>query len=211
MNWRLLQLADSGFPAGGFVHSAGLEAALQLGELGAARDFVVEVVYQTAQGALPFVRRGHAAAVDESALVEVDGAAEAFLLGAVANRASRAQGRAFAAAAAHAFAVVQPLGEVVRLGRLRGHLAPLQGAVAARLGLPVEDALRLALHMAARGVLSAAVRLGVVGPLEAQALHAELPLDEALASVPDQPAQSAPLLELFGSLHDRLYSRLFQS
>ncbi|HZH77778.1 MAG TPA: urease accessory protein UreF, partial [Archangium sp.] len=31
--WRVLQLADSAFPTGGFAHSGGLEAAVQQGEV----------------------------------------------------------------------------------------------------------------------------------------------------------------------------------
>src|SRR5438270_9320121 len=32
-DWVIWQLVDSAFPGGGFAHSAGLEAALQLGEI----------------------------------------------------------------------------------------------------------------------------------------------------------------------------------
>ena len=73
------------------------------------------------------------------------------------------------------------------------------------------------LHGTARGVLSAGVRLGLLGPLEAQQVLAEkshvlaqiLAACEAIA--PAETAQAAPLTELFGALHDRLDGRLFQS
>jgi urease accessory protein len=73
------------------------------------------------------------------------------------------------------------------------------------------------LHAGLRGVLSAAVRLGIVGPLEAQQIQAARApvLDAVLATCGvldvDDAAMTAPLLELFGALHDRLDGRLFQS
>jgi urease accessory protein len=210
MPWRLLQLADGAFPTGGYAHSGGLEAAVQLGEAADVRRLVVDVVWQAAAALLPLVRRGHAAR-DLDALAAVDAAAEAFLLGHVANRASRAQGRALAATCARAFAAAAAIGAAVASRRLVGHHAPLLGALGAALGLGGAETDALALHGAARGVLSAAVRLGRLGPFEAQALHAELPFEAARRGAPDEPTQTAPLLELFGGLHDRLYSRLFQS
>jgi urease accessory protein len=73
------------------------------------------------------------------------------------------------------------------------------------------------LYGTARGVLSAAVRLGIAGSYEAQRLqHACGPwLDdiarrcEGLSS--DDLAQTAPIVDLLQAGHDRLYSRLFQS
>ena len=210
MVWRLLQLADGAFPAGGFAHSGGLEAAVQLGEAGDIERLVTCALWQSACVALPFVRRAHAAA-DVEAVAAVDAAADVFLLGHVANRASRAQGRALATSAGRAFSSVVPLAEAVASGRLGGHFAPVLGATAAAVGLGAEDTEVLALHVGARGVLSAAVRLGRIGPFEAQALQARLPFEAARRAIPEEPVQTAPLLEIYGSLHDRLYSRLFQS
>jgi urease accessory protein len=208
--WRLLQLADGGFPTGGFAHSAGLEAANSLGEVADVDRFVRDAVWQAAHAALPFVRRAWAAPAE---IAHVDAEADAFLLGHVANRASRAQGRAFVATCASAFGepAIGKLDDDVRAGSLHGHLAPMQGAVGAALGLSREQTLAFALFACARGVTSAAIRLGRMGPLEAQGVLATLPFDAALRAVPDQPMQTAPIAELCGQLHDLLYSRLFQS
>jgi len=194
--WTVLQLADSAFPTGGFAHSAGLEAAAQAREVegpeGVAR-FVRDAIWQAGWGALPLVR---AAFEDPSALPRLDRRAETFLVNHVANRASRTQGRAFVSTAARVFP--QRVGPVhARATGLKQHFAPLWSA--------------------ARNVLSAAVRLGLVGTHEAQALLAQLGhvLDEVHRACGglgvEDLAQAAPLADLLQGTHDRLYSRLFQS
>ena len=97
------------------------------------------------------------------------------------------------------------------------HLAPIFGATLGAQGLLRDDALRVYLYTALRGLISASVRLGLIGPHEGQRLQARHgpTLDDVLASCGslriEQAATTAPLLDVFGAMHDRLYARLFQS
>jgi urease accessory protein len=211
LRFRLWQLCDSAFPTGGFAHSGGLEAAVQLGEVRdgeTLRRFVDAALLQTARGALPLCN----AAFDEpDRLAALDALCDAFVSNHVANRASRAQGRAFLSTCERVFSIATPP------ARGHRHLAPLFGAVLRALAVPREEMQRLWLHLALRGLLSAAVRLGLTGPYEAQRLQASLAEQlEAIASAcaalaEDDLAQPAPLLDLVSATHDRLYSRLFLS
>ncbi|MCE9673096.1 urease accessory protein UreF [Myxococcus stipitatus] len=216
--WKVLQLGDSGFPTGGFAHSGGLEAAVQAGEVRGApelRRFLRELLWQAGHGALPLLGAAHR---EPSGLPALDARADAFLSSHVANRASRTQGRAFLDTCARIFpGPVGPVREAARSGGLCFHHAPVFGAVLRALDVALEDAQRLHLSLTARGALSAAVRLGIVGTHESHQLqHQAAPLLDAVMErcaglgVEDL-AQPSPLLDLLGSTHDRLYSRLFLS
>ena len=218
-SWLLLQLADSGFPTGGFAHSAGLEAAAQLGETRGAEGldrYARAYLWNVGNASLPFVAAAH----DEpAALADLDALVDAVLIGHVANRASRTQGRAFAATCAHVFDVPAIAAQADRARAREGpsHLAPLFGATLAALRVERRETLALYLYIALRGIASAAVRLAVVGPHEAQRLQLRhgTTMDAVLASCqelrPHDAATVAPVADIIGQTHDRLYTRLFQS
>ena len=226
-DFLLWQLADSSFPTGGFAHSTGLEAAWQHGEVRNRAELISYAeasLHQLGHAALPFAMAAYA---EPERLQEFDRLCDAFTTNHVANRASRAQGKAFLNAVQRVFAnmgswenpSVNGSGTVKRPeGRAPfGHFGPVFGACLRELGIPDETVGRLFFFHHLRGMLAAAVRLNIVGPMEAQAIQrqlapeAEKVLQNSLKLTLDDIAQTSPLLDLWQGAQDRHYSRLFQS
>jgi urease accessory protein len=218
MHWLLWQLADSSFPIGGFAHSSGLEAAWQQGEV-RGRDgllgYLEATLDQLGRGSVPLLTAAYDA---PGRLAEWDQLCDAFTSNHVANRASRTQGRALVFAVRQALQTGNEDPRFRSLGTLEfGHFAPVFGWILGDLGIPREAGVRLFIFMQIRGLLGAAVRLNIVGPMEAQALlHAIGPRAESTSAECEQLpiealSQAAPLLDLWQGSQDRLYSRLFQS
>ena len=219
MNFLVWQLIDSAFPSGGFAHSAGLEASVQHGHVddgAGVRAFAGQALAQCGRSALPLVTAARRRLDD---LAELDRLSDAFLSNPVANRASRAQGRALLTSVARSFesAPIAPLEMRVKSEGMAGHYAPLFGGVFKLLDVGMADTQRAFLFIFARGVASAAVRLGLVGAYRRRRwsrISRCTSIDRVQtcgALAPHEIAQTAPLIDLFQSTHDRLYSRLFQS
>jgi len=213
--WLLWQLADSAFPAGSFGHSGGLEAAWQLGEIEnphTFEKFLLANLQQLSRSALCFVLDAHAA---PQRFHELDEFCDAFLSNHVAKRGSRLMGKSFIVAAEQSFpsAAMREFRGACRIG----HLAPAFGVITRLLEIDPPSVARLFTYIHLRGMLASAVRLGIVGPLEAQRLQfklsfaAESVAENSLSLTTDDLAHASPLLDLWQGAHDRLYSRLFQT
>jgi urease accessory protein len=217
-----LQLADSSLPIGRFAHSYGLESMLaewpeleeaELGEL-------VETAIRESVGPLDGVAVAHAhRAVSAGELHELDAWLTARKLAPGPRQASTSCGRRLAALTSRltdrepaiAFAAALDAGES------DGNLAVVHGTLARALDVSMEDAVLLELRGFAAGMLSAAVRLGRLSALGAQALQRRLALaleeaaEEALGLRLDEAHSSAIELELASLRHPRREPRLFVS
>jgi urease accessory protein len=216
-DWLLWQLADSAFPSGGFVHSGGLEAAVQLGAVSDATTLerlIQTALVQLRRGVARFTLAAWNAPHD---FVAIDQACDLFLNSHISNRSSRAQGQALLATASKVFADVALDGSmahwaaVARRDRFASHLSPVFGLVAQGLGIAADQTNKLFLFTHLRGFCSAAVRLGVVGPMEAQKIQSRLAMESDAPVSNHEAVQISPLLDLMLMNQDRFYSRLFQS
>jgi len=169
----LLQHGDSFFPSGAISFSWGLETLCAEGRVHDAESVATFLESQLRHRWATFDRGALAAAYrvapDPVAVGGIDRLLEAQTLAAELRSGSRRSGAAL-------LAVHEKLGTpgvadyrgVVRSGAAPGHAAAVQGLVWRGVGLDLGAAEVLSAYTLAVGLLGAALRLGVVGHIDAQ-------------------------------------------
>jgi urease accessory protein len=221
--YRLLAWLSPGFPIGAFGYSHGLEAAVEAGDVGDRSGLQGWIAAVVTRGAgridADIVRDAHraAAAADLPALDDANRRGLAFRATAETALESGAQGAAFLAACRAAW----PLPLLDRLASLLGETGICYpaafGAAAGAAQIPLGAALAAYLQAMAANLVSAGLRLGIVGQSDGQRILAAL--EPAIASAAaaaeergeDEFGSATFAVELYSIAHETQYSRLFRS
>lgn len=217
--YRLLAWASPAFPTGAFSYSHGLESAAADGAVLDRETLEAWIAATVAHGSgrvdADILRDAWraASAGDDAALAEVNRRGVAYRATTELALESSQQGAAFAAAYGAAWG---GSGGSHEPGHMACHAA-IFGSAAAGAGITLEDALLAYLSAFAANLMSAGLRLGIVGQTDGQRILAGLEPVVA-AAVEASPARAAEdfgsatfALDLASMAHETLYSRLFRS
>lgn len=220
MLFDLLTLADSNLPAGGYAFSNGLESASHLGLLSTPQDlnaYLSTVIHNTAQSDLPFIHSS--TTTDPTQLATLLTHYDAMLTSPTMAQASTIQGRNFI----RIMNTLYPSNAMTQLrqtclkNQWPTHHTIIFGTTFHIAGFTTLQTKQIYMYQLLRDQVSAAVRLGLIGPMEAAQLqkshHAtcEMAIHQTLDLPYTQATRSAPQIDITQSFHQHLYSRLFQS
>lgn len=216
-----LQLGDSFFPSGGTSFSWGLETLRADGLVRTAADVESLVAGQLerrwAGFDRPAVIAAHSAAGDLDRVCVIDREVDAATLAREAREGARRVGTAV-------LKVHEGMGTVgaadyrrrINEGAAHGQMAVVQGFIARASGLDVDAACALSAHQLVLSVVSAALRLGLLGHVDAQRILAGQ--RERVAALMMQPCPDvfelhayAPAAEIAMMRHETGSGRMFAS
>lgn len=211
---RLMAMMSPTFPVGSFSYSGGIEAAVadeRIEDGEALRDWIAALIANgSAWNDAVLLAAAWRASSETEALREVAQLAEALAGSAERHRETMLQGSAFLAAVRGWPGIAVPdVGEMAY---------PVSvGAVTASNGLPLGDVLIAYLQAFASNTIQAAIRLGVIGQVDAVAVLARMEQDilsasaRAAGSTLDDLGAAAIAADILSMQHETQYSRLFRS
>ena len=226
MNLRLLQIADSALPIGGYTHSWGLEGAIARGLvhdpeslerwtgrwlrtcLGPLEGVLVASACRAARSGLP------------AELLALNRLAEVSIMPPSTRRASREMGEqlvALGATWAWSAAGLVPFVQARAEASDGWHHSVAFGLLGTLAGGDPEEVLTAYLHQAALGMIGAGVRAIPVGHTHGQQVLAYLHDDtrDLAAALTDRDPETAgvgcPFYEVLCDEQTRLYARMFRS
>lgn len=214
----ILQHADSTFPSGSFAFSNGIEglAAMNapLGREGLQDVVTIFLRHRWATSDRVAVALAHRANGDFDEIAEIDHAVEAATLAEPLRTGSKRNGNALLAAHVRLRTPgAAQLRTLIEGGEALGHLPVVQGFVWCAHGMSEADAIAVSGYSTTAGLVAAAVRLGTIGAVEAQAVLAALLATIAELSRPVPPGAQIesfmPWVDIAASRHVRAHLRLF--
>ncbi|MCB2407288.1 urease accessory protein UreF [Hymenobacter lucidus] len=218
---RLLHLVDSSIPTGSFAYSYGLESSITFGLVrtqSELRNFLYSHLQQIGSLELPFINSCFQLGLTD----ELRPAAqeyEALLLVPALHKASVVQGRNWLKLLTSFYpaAAMSGISQWFAEQEIPLHFTLVFALGLQRAGFAAEQVQTMYLHMLLRDQLSAAIRLGFLGPLEGHQLqHDFYAVFEHIVAAQAgktyaEATRSAFVLDVAQVLHEDIYSRLFQN
>ena len=216
---RLLHLVDSAIPTGSFAYSCGLESSSSLGLIrdeAGLRNYLYAYLQQAASLEIPFLNSCFQPNTNRA---EMAAEYDAQLLVPALHRASATQGRTWLKLLAGFYpdAGIERITLWFAAEEVPPHLTLALGWGLRAAGYALPETRTLYLHMLLRDQLSAAIRLGMLGPLAGHLLqHDFYAVFEHLLAGQEgkgfgEARRSAFMLDVAQVLHEDMYSRLFQN
>ena len=216
----ILQHADSAFPSGSFAFSNGIEGLSAMNaplDRRGLHDVVIAFLrHRWATSDRIAVSLAHRANGDFDKVAEIDRTVEAATLAEPLRTGSRRNGNALLATHVRLKTPgAQELRALIADGGAYGHLPVVQGFVWCAGGVSEAAVVAMSGYSTAAGLIAAAVRLGRIGAVEAQAVLASLlptiadlsdpvPVDAAIESF-------LPWVDVAAARQARAHLRLFAS
>ena len=219
---RLLHLVDSAIPTGSFAYSYGLESSLTFGLVNTPfdlRNHLYSYLQQAGSAELPFIHSAFHLTEKSPEFKAVAEEYDAQLLVPALYKASAVQGRNWLKLLATFYpeAALETIAQWFASQEIPPHFTLVFTLALRRVGFELKELQGMYLHMLLRDQLSAAIRLGFLGPLEGHQLQHDFyaVFEHILASQADkgyrEAVRSAFLLDAEQVLHEDIYSKLFQN
>ena len=219
---RLLHLVDSAIPTGSFAYSYGLESSITFGLITtpfALRNYLYSHLQQAGSAELPFIHSTFQLTEKSPEFQTVAEEYDAQLLVPGIYKASAVQGRNWLKllAAFYPEAELETITQWFKSQDIPSHFTLVFTLALQRVGFALAELQAMYLHMLLRDQLSAAIRLGFLGPLEGHQLQHDFyaVFEHILAAQAGkeygEAARSAFLLDAAQMLHEDIYSKLFQN
>ena len=221
MNAALMMLVDGRFPAGGHTNSAGVEAAVRLGDI--CDDATLERALLgrlATSGRVEAAFAAHVAGLvrpTSDVIATIDAELSARIPSPALREASRRFGRQLLRSGSMIWS--SPTLDLISNGSADAHQPVVLGAIVAATGATPTDAAAVAFHHLSAAVTTAGVRLLGLDPMTVARVQARVGhrVDDwvreadawATCSPADLPASGGSLTEILGEDHARWDARLF--